>query len=75
MIVARGLGHPGGLLVTGGLGQIIYESETGETYVLTSTGWKLVTEIWLYESGSWISVPYLSIRKDAYWNKIWGWTV
>lgn len=71
MIVTRGLGRPGGLLVSGGLGRILYETPDGRTWAMTSTGWELVTAMYVHDGVSWVEVPSLSVYQSGSWVRVW----
>ena len=71
MITARGLGRPGSLIVSGGLGRFFYEAPNGQTYVHTGSGWELVTAFYVYTSGAWVVVPDLHIYKSGSWTQVW----
>lgn len=71
MIVTRGLGVPGGLLVSGGMGSILLITPTGETYIMTVSGWELITGVYVMQSGSWQPVSEMYAHKSGSWVQAW----
>ena len=72
MIVTRGLGHPGNLIASGGLGRVVYVTPTGDTYIYTDTGWQLVETIFVHDGSGWVEAPEVFSRQGAGWVQIWG---
>lgn len=71
MIVARGLGRPGGLIVSSGLGQILYEAPDGTTYAYHAGQWHLVTDMYVKSGGSWIKIADLKTYRSGAWTQVW----
>lgn len=71
MLVARGLGRPGNLLASGGLGRIVYSPDTGATYVKTTSGWEEVTGFYAHDGSQWVLASQMYVYRSGAWTQVW----
>ena len=72
MIVTRGLGRPGNLLTSSGLGRILRTTPDGNTYIYDNGTWHLVTGVYVHDGVTWVQVPTMYAHKGGDWVRVWG---